>query len=196
MKLEIKEIISNMVDELNRADGVLTWLYTEHPEVYSEIQNSELGDVLTQDIRDELDRTDDLLERIDLAMLMSAQVKDVAIPTIYQIYETEKDIELPYDGDYVDTETVYNMIDKWCMQFNNNKIIIAFAKSSKYFTDDFNAEGTSEIHTFDTPQEFLDKWEELMKEGHWYWVLDGDDIVCSGVCEPDDIEIFEDYWNI
>jgi hypothetical protein len=125
MKLEIKDIIANMVDELNRAESVLTWLYTEHPEVYSEIQNSELGDVLTQDIKDELDRTDDLLERIDLAMVMSAQVKDVAIPTIEQIYETEKDIELPYDGDYVDTETVYNMIDKWCMQINNNKIIIA-----------------------------------------------------------------------
>lgn len=114
MKLTIKETITNMVDELNRAESVLTWLYTEHPEIYSEIQNSELGDVLTQDIRDELERTDDLLERIDFAMLMSAQVRDVAIPTVYKIYETETNIELPYDGDYVDTETVYNTIDKWC----------------------------------------------------------------------------------
>ena len=39
---------------------------------------------------------------------------DVAIPTIDQIYEVEAGIELPYDGDYVDTETVYNMIDEWC----------------------------------------------------------------------------------
>lgn len=112
--MQIKTLVRNMRDELNRADDLLSWLYTEHPEIYSEIQNGDLGDILTQDIRDELDRTDDLLERIDLAMLMAAQVGDVAIPTIEQVYEVEAGIELPYDGDYVDTETVYNMIDEWC----------------------------------------------------------------------------------
>lgn len=118
--MQIKTLVGNMIDELNRADDVLSWLYTEHPEIYSEIQNSELGDILTQDIRDELDRTDDLLERIDLAMLMAAQVGDVAIPTIEHIYRVEAGIELPYDGDYVDTETVYNMIDEWCSEIKTD----------------------------------------------------------------------------
>ena len=114
--MQIKTLIENMRDELDRAESALSWLYTNHPEIYFEIQNSELGDILTQDIRDELDRTENLTERIDLAMLMSAQVGDVAIPTIDQIYETESGIEMPYDGSHVDTETVYNMIDEWCSQ--------------------------------------------------------------------------------
>lgn len=114
--MQIKTLIENMRDELDRAESALSWLYTNHPEIYFEIQNSELGDKLAQDIRDELDRTENLTERIDLAMLMSAQVGDVAIPTIDQIYETESGIEMPYDGSHVDTETVYNMIDEWCSQ--------------------------------------------------------------------------------
>ena len=112
--MQIKTLVRNMRDELDRADDLLSWLYEKHPEIYSEIQNSELGDILAQDIRDELDRTDDLLERIDLAMLMAAQVGDVAIPTIEHIYIVEAGIELPYNGNHVDTETVYNMIDEWC----------------------------------------------------------------------------------
>lgn len=119
--MKIKSLVQNMRDELNRAESVLNWLYTDHPEIYSEIQNSELGDILTQDIRDELDRTDDLLERIDSAMLMAAHVGDVSIQTIEQIYQVEASIELPYDGNYVDTETVYNMIDEWC-----NEIVTGF----------------------------------------------------------------------
>ena len=112
MKLTIHDIINNAKDELNRADNILSWLYTEHPEIYSEIQNSELGDVLTQDIRDELNRLEDIFERIDYAMLMSACVGDVAIPTVYEIYELEAKTELPYtDAGLVDTETVYNTID-------------------------------------------------------------------------------------
>lgn len=112
--MQIKTIVRNMIDELNRADDLLSWLYTEHPEVYREIQNGDLGDILTQDIRNELELVDDLTERIDLAMLMSATVKDVSIPTIEQIYEVEAGIELPYNKDCVDTETVYNSLDEWC----------------------------------------------------------------------------------
>lgn len=113
-KESIKSIVGNMTDELNRADDLLSWLYTEHPEVYKEIQDGELGDILTQDIRNELDRVDDLTERIDLCMLMSATVNDVVLPTVYEIYKRETEIELPYEEDYVDTETVYNSLDEWC----------------------------------------------------------------------------------
>lgn len=109
-KMEIKTLVRNMRDELERAESALNWLHTKHPEIYSEIQNGELGDVLTQDIRDELDRTEDLLERIDFAMLMSAEIGDVALPTIEDIYTLESQTELPYDDGFVDTETVYNTL--------------------------------------------------------------------------------------
>ena len=118
--MQIKELIRNMRDELDRAESLLSWLYTEYPGIYSEIQDSELGDTLTQDIRDDLDRTKDLLERIDLAMLMAAQVGAVAIPIIDQIYEVETDIELPYNGNYIDTETVYNMVDIWTKEIKSD----------------------------------------------------------------------------
>lgn len=112
--MKIKQLIENMRDELNRAESLLSWLYTQHPEVYKEVQDSELGDTLTQDIRDDLNRTEDLTARIDLAMLMASNVGDVAIPTIEQIYETESGIDLPYYEGFVDTETVYNLLDEWC----------------------------------------------------------------------------------
>lgn len=132
--LKIIELVRNMRDELNRADSVMTWLYEKHPEVYSEIQNSELGDELSQDIRDDLERTDDITERIDIAMLIAATIGDASIPTldkiyrkemvvkeknnvknlIENIYKTESAVEIPYVGNLVDTEAVYNSLDDWC----------------------------------------------------------------------------------
>lgn len=133
--MQIRDLINNMKDELNRAESVLSWLYTEHPEVYKEIQNSELGDVLTQDIRNELERTEDITERIDIAMLIAATIGNASIPTldkiymneemtqmekanvknlIEDIYKTESEVKIPYAGNLVDTETVYNSLDDWC----------------------------------------------------------------------------------
>ena len=52
----------------------------------------------------------------------------------------------------------------------------------------------SEKYTFDTPTEFIKKWYEL-DEGIWYSVcVDGEEI-CSGAVDPDDIDIFEEYFN-
>lgn len=133
--MQIRDLINNMKDELYRAESVLSWLYTDHPEVYKEIQNSELGDVLTQDIRNELERTEDITERIDIAMLIAATIGNASIPTldkiymneemtkmekanvknlIEDIYKTESEVEIPYAGNLVDTETVYNSLDDWC----------------------------------------------------------------------------------
>lgn len=96
--LTIKEIISNMVDELSRARELLA--------DNQEAQES----MLVSDIDNELDRVADLDERIDLAMLMSAKVGDVAIPTVYKIYELESETEWPYENGTVDTEAVYNTL--------------------------------------------------------------------------------------
>ena len=49
-------------------------------------------------------------------------------------------------------------------------------------------------YTFDTPEEFIKKWREL-DEGIWYSVcVDGKEI-CEGAVDPDDIDIFEEYFN-
>ena len=68
----------------------------------------------------------------------------------------------------------------------------------KYFTDDFTGEYVHTYYAFDTVEEFLEKWEEIYDEpnGMWYWVLDDGELVCSGACDPYDIEIFEEHWGI
>lgn len=102
--LKITEIINNAKDELERAREMLQEYCAEEAE-YS---------MLLSDIDSSLERMEDIIERIDLAMLMAAQVGDVAIPTIEQIYEVEAGIELPYYKGYVDTEVVYDMLGEWC----------------------------------------------------------------------------------
>lgn len=66
--------------------------------------------------------TSDLAERIELAMLMSAQVGDVAIPTIYNIHRCEEKTKLPYSDGLVDTETVYNSLSKWRSHINYDNV--------------------------------------------------------------------------
>lgn len=85
------------------------------------------------------------------------------------------------------------------------KIVMAFTdpvdddeNPYKYFTDDFTGDCVHTYYAFDTVEEFIEKWLEIHDKpnGMWYWVLDGDTCVCSGACDPYDIEIFEEYWNI
>ena len=57
--------------------------------------------------------TVDLAERIELAMFMSVQIGDVAIPTVYKIQRCEAKTKLPYMGELIDTETVYNGLADW-----------------------------------------------------------------------------------
>lgn len=53
----------------------------------------------------------------------------------------------------------------------------------------------SEKCAFDTTTEFIKKWREL-DEGIWYSVcVDGKEI-CEGAVDPDDIDIFEAYFNM
>lgn len=62
-KLTVMEIIDNMVDELERAKELLA--------DNEEAKNS----MLLSDIDLELERAEDLKERISFAMLMSAEIK-------------------------------------------------------------------------------------------------------------------------
>lgn len=58
-----------------------------------------------------------------------------------------------------------------------------------------NRSERGEQYTFDNPIEFINKLCEL-DEGIWYSVcVDGKEI-CEGAVDPDDIEIFESYFNM
>lgn len=52
-------------------------------------------------------------------------------------------------------------------------------------------------YAFSSPEEFLHKWNELVEDpdGLWYWVLDNGRCICSGACDPCDIEIFEEHFG-
>ena len=104
--------------------------------------------------------------------------------------------------------------NKFDMELLNEKIVMAFtdpldvlmedyeedidSDNYKYFTDDFTGEGIHTYYIFDTKEEFISKWEKIYEEpnGMWYWVLDCGKLVCSGACDPDDIEIFNEHWNL
>lgn len=67
----------------------------------------------------------------------------------------------------------------------------------RYFTDDFTGDYVHTYYAFDTVEDFIKKWVEIYDEpnGMWYWVLDNGELVCSGACDPYDIEIFIDNWE-
>lgn len=85
------------------------------------------------------------------------------------------------------------------------RIVMAFTDADydeedpyKYFTETFNTEWIWHYWAFDTPEEFIAKWEEIYDKPHgmWYWCLDNGYCFCSGACDPGDIEIFEDYFDM
>ena len=87
----------------------------------------------------------------------------------------------------------------------DEKIIMAFTdpvdgdeNPYKYFTDNFTGKGVHSYFIFNTPEEFITKWLEIHDKpnGMWYWVLDKGKCICSGACDPDDIEIFKEYWGL
>lgn len=79
-------------------------------------------------------------------------------------------------------------------------IIMAFADDSNksFFTDNYTGENIRSIYAFDTISGFLHKWKKLVEcpDSMWYYVLDKGDLICSGACDPYDIEIFKDHFNI
>lgn len=102
----------------------------------------------------------------------------------------------------------HNYKDKFNVELLKGKIVMAFTDpldtltqenniedNYKYFTDDFTGYGVHAYYTFNTMEEFIDKWKEICDnpKGMWYWCLDNGECFCSGACDPDDIEIFKEY---
>lgn len=83
------------------------------------------------------------------------------------------------------------------------RIIMAFANDCGDYYDDFFSDDwydTNEFisyYAFDTPEEFMEKWNKVVDnpDSMWYWVLDNGELICSGACDPGDEEIFEEYFG-
>lgn len=91
----------------------------------------------------------------------------------------------------------------------NGKFAIVFADDDgenyvKNFTEQYTKANIKSYHTFKTKEEFITYWKDMYEnpEGMWYWCLDFSHpeeypdgyCFCSGACDPDDIEIFEEYF--
>lgn len=88
------------------------------------------------------------------------------------------------------------------MEKLKDKIVMAYAGDEFYdryymgLEDDISATNVESYYVFDTVQEFITYWEENANEGSWYWVYDHGNLICSGACAPEDMDIFEDYWGL
>jgi hypothetical protein len=86
------------------------------------------------------------------------------------------------------------------------RIIMAFAwdETDEYFTDSWMDDNEfATYYAFDTPEEFMTAWRKMhdydnggYPDGMWYWVLDNGELICSGACDPNDEEIFEEHFGI
>lgn len=82
----------------------------------------------------------------------------------------------------------------------NDKIMIALLDDNYYtehhsYPEEYHSRYAHKTYVFDTPQEFIEKWYEL-DEGIWYWVFVNGNVICSGAVDPDDIETFEEHFNM
>lgn len=80
------------------------------------------------------------------------------------------------------------------------KIIMAFAwdEDDDYFTDNWRDDNHfATYYAFNTQHEFFEAWEKMSEnpDGMWYWVMVDGKCICSGACDPGDIEIFNEYFN-
>ena len=67
-----------------------------------------------------------------------------------------------------------------------------------YFTDRLdNDTPILARYEFDTPKKFLRTWKDVSEDpvSMWYWVYDGAALVCSGAIDPNDEEIYAEYFE-
>ena len=67
-----------------------------------------------------------------------------------------------------------------------------------YFTEEFTGKGLVAVYGCPNLKDFFNLMEHLVQypDGMWYWVLHDGKCICSGACDPADIEGFEEYFGI
>lgn len=67
------------------------------------------------------------------------------------------------------------------------------------FVDSHLKNSICSYYAFTSLRDFIITWKKIVEnpDGMWYWVIDAinGNYICSGACDPYDIEIFEDYFN-
>ena len=89
-----------------------------------------------------------------------------------------------------------------------NKIVMAFTDPDEnldnpyeVFTDNYVEDNVKIMFVFDTPEEFLQTFNRIINDeegpyGMWYWVLDHGKQICSGACDPNDIDVYNEHWSL
>lgn len=83
----------------------------------------------------------------------------------------------------------------------DGRIVMAFGEytPNPRFSDEvFETNSIISYYAFDTEEAFIQKWATLVHnpDGPWYWVLNADySCICSGACDPSDIDIFCDAFE-
>lgn len=85
----------------------------------------------------------------------------------------------------------------------NGKILMLFASEDTEFDngfeDDYLKNAICSYRAYNSIRAFINGWRKVVEEpeGMWYWVIDGTNgnYITSGACDPDDIEIFKDYFG-
>ena len=114
-----------------------------------------------------------------------------------------------FDGRFFKDELGWHSVCPECgssfdVDLPEGRIIMAFTdpvdgeeNPYKYFTDDFTGQGIHTYYAFNSVKDFIQKWKEICNKsnGMWYWVVDNGKTICSGACDPDDINIFKEHWK-
>lgn len=68
----------------------------------------------------------------------------------------------------------------------------------RYFTDEYTGKGVHTWYTSPSVEGFINAWIGIYDKppGMWYWVLEDGECICSGACDPYDIDIFIEYWHL
>ena len=67
----------------------------------------------------------------------------------------------------------------------------------EHFTDNFVGRDIRSYYAFDNPEDFIEAWYKMRDnpDGMWYWVLDGEELITSGACDPDDDDGFAEHFG-
>ena len=84
--------------------------------------------------------------------------------------------------------------------FSEKPIMLAFADEERpeEYTDNFENAIIKDVYLFNNSGELINAWSKVIgeKEGFWYFAFNKDELICSGVCDANDMDIFIDYFNL
>ncbi len=170
--LEIKKAIKTLIDLLNRNGEFRISITKSELEEYLEV-------IETLETANK-EAIECLKKRIEDDTCAGADSSEYLETTIYEVIEQVFGVE--------------------CVTLDDSVTVLVldepeFFKLFSEYPEEFKEEYPHKKYEFKTPKEFVEHWYKL-PEGNWYWVYHGDDdLVCSGACDPNDLEIFKDYFG-